>query len=414
MRGNSVTDRAVEGLFRQVRLRALAGWLAGTAAGVLLMAVQANAQSAAPNSANTTGVGSSFESQFWASVDNASDPALYEAYLAKYPTGTFADLARIKITKLRSNAVPSQAAAPPALPQVTDTAKVIPLLGSIAQGASENSSGLRSGADASPVPASAAVPSNVIPVRSNQAMQSDQAEPLPGFPAPRPKQAAAVEAPYVTKAVPAESDAGESKLGVLLDAISPSGRMQSNQDSAANTPPPPPSAPLAERGPGPVASTQPQMQTGYGQVPTTQMPAPGPAYGTPAAAPGYQRPIAVGALPADFALPPRPILVSVPSVNFPDSFCSADARNAFHNNVYRPAVEAATRNNDLTGLYLRELQTIYDRYNLSGIAEPQNAVASESRAYKQVSDQAFFTQSALVSAFKALMAVPIVPCEAAR
>jgi hypothetical protein len=137
-------------------------------------------------------------------------------------------------------------------------------------------------------------------------------------------------------------------------------------------------------------------------------------YGTPPADQSNPKPIAVGVLPAGFALPPRPILIPVPPINLPESFCSADARNAFHNNTYRTAVEAATRNYDLTGAYLRELQDIYDRNSLSGSTEPQNAVAAEARAYKQISDQAFFTQSALVNAFKALMAVPIIPCEAPR
>lgn len=413
MRGISVANKAAEGLWGLSRLRSLSWWLAGIASGAMLMALQANAQTVAPGGVSATGVGSSFESQYWASVDGASDPALYEAYLAKYPNGTFADLARIKMMKLRSNAAPP----PPAPPRATEPAPPPGTPDDDAQGAPENpSSGMVPPADTPSLQTPGKMPTGMIPVRSDQAVRSDpdQGVPMPGFPAPRPKPNTGAEAPYVTKVVPADGDAGDSKLNDLLDAINPAAHAKSNQAPVPPAASPPPSAQMSDRTPGPVASNQAPMSNGYGQVQTTPPASPGISYGPPAKDQGYQHPIAVGALPPDFALPPRPILIAVPPVNFPESFCSAEARNAFHNNVYRPAVEAATRNNDLTGVYLRELQSIYDRYNLSGTAEPQNAIAVESRAYKQISDQAFFTQSALVSAFKSLMAVPIIPCEPQR
>jgi len=48
-------------------------------------------------------------------------------------------------------------------------------------------------------------------------------------------------------------------------------------------------------------------------------------------------------------------MLPVPEVPLPAHFCSTDARNAFHNNAYRPVVEAARRNNEAAVSYLRQL-----------------------------------------------------------
>ena len=42
------------------------------------------------------------ELTFWNSVKDSNDPAMLEAYLAKYPEGEFKSLAEIKLSKLRS------------------------------------------------------------------------------------------------------------------------------------------------------------------------------------------------------------------------------------------------------------------------------------------------------------------------
>ncbi|MDE2621429.1 MAG: hypothetical protein KGL54_14815, partial [Sphingomonadales bacterium] len=58
---------------------------------------------ATPLAAQTgaTGVGSQFELVFWQSVATSEDIGQYEAYLSRYPEGTFAALARAKIERLR-------------------------------------------------------------------------------------------------------------------------------------------------------------------------------------------------------------------------------------------------------------------------------------------------------------------------
>jgi hypothetical protein len=176
------------------------------------------------------------------------------------------------------------------------------------------------------------------------------------------------------------------------------------------TPPsvvPPPSAP----------QTYGPPQGGPGQpitdpVPPAQPPVSPPTYQpTPPTGGGEQRPIAVGPLPAGFALPPRPALPPVPALVLPSSFCSADARNAFHDGPYIAAVEAAKRNNDAAIAYMHQLQELYDRNQLSGDINPMNALAAEARAFSPVASASFATQSALVSAFNAMMAVPIIACD---
>jgi uncharacterized caspase-like protein len=51
------------------------------------------------------------EALFWDSIKDSKDPAEYEAYLKKYPDGTFADLAKAKITNLQAAPVPATAPA---------------------------------------------------------------------------------------------------------------------------------------------------------------------------------------------------------------------------------------------------------------------------------------------------------------
>lgn len=54
---------------------------------------------------SSNGVGTPFELTFWQSVAGSDDPAVYEAYLAQYPAGTFSGLAKAKVMTLR-RAVP--------------------------------------------------------------------------------------------------------------------------------------------------------------------------------------------------------------------------------------------------------------------------------------------------------------------
>lgn len=402
-----------------------------------------------------TGAGSQFELTFWQSVESGEDPALYEAYLAQYPNGTFATVARVKLLKLRQSAPPAAAPVMASVPAPVAPAPVA--------------------AAPTPAPAPALAPAPAIttaaapqPAITQQPKVAVQAPP-PAAPPPQPptrKQLAATKtvlpapvsapvlapvpapvpasrerlaprdssepAPYVTPAPPVEP-AGESAdsaaLRRLLGALGDSQR--------AGAPPPAPIVevdeapapegtalampPAAAAAPG---AAQPRLIEAAG--PAAQGSAVPVAVGPPVAVPdaaalsAMRAPvssasaIAVGPLPASFALPPRPQLVPIPPLAFPASFCSAEARNAFHDGSYIVAVEAAKRNNDSAIAYMRQLQDIYDTNQLSGDINPMNAIAAESRAYGPVAAAAFAAQSTLVSAFGTLMAVPIVPCGAPK
>ena len=61
-----------------------------------------------PALAQANPVDSQFELAFWQAVATSEDKAQYEAYLAKYPNGTFSALATLKIAALgRGAASPS-------------------------------------------------------------------------------------------------------------------------------------------------------------------------------------------------------------------------------------------------------------------------------------------------------------------
>lgn len=329
--------------------------------------------------ATTTGVGSQFELTFWQSVESGDDPALYEAYLAQYPNGTFATLARVKLAKLRRSAA-ATAPAPIPVQAPAQSPALAP----------------------EPAPAKTQLAAATLP-------------PPASAPAPAPLPAArdgADTAPYVTPAPPAEP-AGENADSAALRRLL--GALGDSQRTGA-----PPPAPIVDTGqaapsaaPGAAAPRLVEVAPPVASGPPIAVPdAAGlSASTTPLADP---HPIAVGPLPSGFALPARPQLAPIPPLAFPASFCSAEARNTFHDGPYITSIEAAKRNNDAAIAYLRQLQDLYDSNQLSGDINPVNAVAAEARAYGPVAAAAFTAQSTLVNAFGTLMAVPIIACEAPR
>lgn len=325
-----------------------------------------------------TGVGSQFELAFWQSVESGSDPALYEAYLAQYPNGTFAAVARVKLAKLRqmtaAASAPVQAPAP--APAGTNA-----------------------------VPTAAPAPAQVV---TTPPAMSAQTPALAEKPAGRQlataqgtlpdRDAASDSAPYVTSAPPAETEAERGDrvaLHRLLGALGDSQRVGA-----------PATAPIADTADA-VSAPPHVVEVARPSVAVPDAARLSATSQTPSADP---RPIAVGPLPIGFALPGRPQLSEVPPLAFPPSFCSAEARNAFHDGPYVTAMETAKRNNDAAIAYMHQLQDLYDTNQLSGDVNPMNAVAAEARAYGPVAAAAFAAQSTLVSAFNALMAVPIRPC----
>jgi len=77
---------------------------------------------------SSNGVGTPFELTFWQSVAGSDDPAVYDAYLAQYPAGTFSGLAKAKVMTLR-RAVPAAPAPTPVSvvqPAVVKTENAVP------------------------------------------------------------------------------------------------------------------------------------------------------------------------------------------------------------------------------------------------------------------------------------------------
>lgn len=304
------------------------------------------AQAAAPN-----GVGSAFELTFWQSVTGSEDPASYEAYLARYPDGTFSGLARARIAAIQRAAAVQPAAAPAPAPVAQPSPAAVPAVLTMPQSA----------APLSPIPAAVASAPPAVPLAAPASTQ------------------------------PALAEAAPSPLARLL------AQLRSSSDPAAQgtvAVPAPDAAPLVT----PAEPLQPLPAT----APGLNQPAPiQPAYApAPIANPG-----------ANYASA-RPLLLPVPDVALPGSFCSNDARNLFHNNTYRPAVEVATRNNEAAVAYLRQLQQTYDRGQLGRDTAVLNAIAAEARAYQAEAARAYTVQAALVRQFDALMTVPLRPCAA--
>jgi tetratricopeptide (TPR) repeat protein len=108
-------------------------------------------------------------------------------------------------------------------------------------------------------------------------------------------------------------------------------------------------------------------------------------------------------------LPPRPTLAPVPPVDLPASFCSAQDRNRFHEETYRPAYEIAAANNQSAVRYLDSLTALHRDYMQSDLGAA-NAVAHEFRAYQAVAAEAFKTSNTYTALHDAIMAIPIVPC----
>lgn len=337
----------------------LAGRPVLAAALIALATAPAAAQTAAPVAAvqAPNGVGSAFELTFWQSVTGSEDVGSYEAYLARYPDGTFSGLARARIAAIqRAMAVqpaaaaqtPAPAAAPAPAPQTLPAVLTVP----------------SATAPLAPTPAVAVV-----------------------TPAP-----AAPEAQMIPAAVPvAVAVAAPSPLARLLAQLRGSG------DSA-----PAPAQPAAAG--APLVTAAPPVQ----QLPAT-------APGLAAAAPAAPAPVAAltpAATPVASYASGRPLLLPVPQVLLPAYFCTNDARNEFHNNAYRPVVELATHNNEAAVTYLRQLQQTYDRGQLGRDTAVLNAIAAEARAYQSEAARAYSVQAALVREFDVLMAVPIRTCAA--
>jgi hypothetical protein len=209
-----------------------------------------------------------------------------------------------------------------------------------------------------------------------------------------------IPAAATASATPATTggEAVSTPLARLLAQLRSPGEPAAAHAPAAAAPAPAAAAPLVTAAP----PVQP-LATGPGAALAAATPAPA---GAPVAM------LTPAATPAVNYASARPILLPVPEVVLPAYFCSNDARNAFHNESYRPAVEIATRNNEAAVTYMRRLQATYDRGQLGRDTAVLNAISAEARAYQAEAAQTYSAQAVLVRQFDALMAVPLRTCMA--
>jgi hypothetical protein len=228
------------------------------------------------------------ELTFWQSVALSGDADQYQAYLTRYPSGEFAELARAKIAGLR------RAAAPPPAPAPAPVAEAAPVL-----------------------------------------------VPVPAPPAPEPVALIEAKAPAPVPAEPAA--------------------------------PPPAPAP----------------------APPVQLAAADPT--PPRHTPHFE----------------RPQLADIPRLEPPASFCSAEARNKYHEEVYAPAQAAALANVGLLNAYLDRLNAHYrDQVQLADGGDARETM-DEIKLYGVKAHDAFEEGNRLTAFHATILAVPITPCGAA-
>ena len=109
-------------------------------------------------------------------------------------------------------------------------------------------------------------------------------------------------------------------------------------------------------------------------------------------------------------MPVRPELTAVPTVTPPAVFCSAQERNSFHDETYKPAWQIASNNNALTIKYLDALNALHREYSErdSGYA---NAITREYNDYAPIAAEAFKTSNRYTNMHDLIMAVPVGSCK---
>lgn len=363
--------------------------------GTAVMAAPADVRVVAPapdsgaeKSSDATGAGSQFELTFWQSVSSSEDADQLQAYLARYPNGTFSGLARAKIAALsRHSAAPSAGATPSAAAPVTPPAA---------------SAAIMSKADAVPpakaddgdlVGSAAAIPG---------AAEAVVRTPVPAAQGAAPAKPASVPA-KVVKLAPLPPQPVEAAPAAA--AVSVSTTASTTAGSGASVPPS-----LAQQlralgqsqghRPEPVAAQQSDPPAlAHSQSPALQQ-------SEPAALQQSDPPMPQQLI----AIPSRPKLANVPKVDLPDHFCTTMERHDFYNAVYQPARRIADQNDRTATGHMLKLQSIYDDYAQRQDQAATDAIAVEVRDYEALASDAHHASTAFENMFDSLMTVPVREC----
>lgn len=100
---------AIEEAFRNVRVRVMTNtnaqqvpWDSSSLTGAFFFQPGTKAAAAPQPAAKTAAEAGQTEQLFWQSIKDSKDPSEFDAYLARFPEGAFADLARAKTARLRT------------------------------------------------------------------------------------------------------------------------------------------------------------------------------------------------------------------------------------------------------------------------------------------------------------------------
>lgn len=394
----------------QISRTAVAGSLMlGCCVGIYFPAIAAPADvrivTSAPDKSNdpvkssesATGAGSQFELSYWQSVSGSNDADQLQAYLARYPNGTFSELARVKIAALNRHsgaaagtgaadagaggageavmktATPAAAVAAPvvAAAVVTKAPKAVP--------PAEADDGDLVGPSAAIPGADVAIAKVPVPAaQSPKVAKSVAASTVPAKPAPivaaKVVKLAPVPVEPAEKAPEATSTAGAASTVMVADSsVSPSLAQQLRALGQSQG-----------RRPEPVAVQQSEPPV----LRQSEPPAPRQL----------------------IAIPSRPKLASVPKVSLPDHFCTAMERHDFYNSVYQPARSIADQNERTATGHMLKLQSIHDDYAQRQDQAATDAIAVEVRDYETLASDAHHDSAAFEDLFNGLMAVPIRQC----
>src|SRR5215472_282958 len=131
--------------------------------------------------------------------------------------------------------------------------------------------------------------------------------------------------------------------------------------------------------------------------------------GVPSAQPLVVAPAATPTPPIEVRLPPAPQLDNVALPRPPASFCSEVDRVRFLSDVFNPAVNQSNANVDKANAHLGELSQLTTTATSGAVSD---AARSAFRDYQSVSSQAYHVSYDVLAQRPAIMATPIVSCDA--
>jgi hypothetical protein len=196
------------------------------------------------------------------------------------------------------------------------------------------------------------------------------------------------------------SDLARAKIAAL--AKTPEPMRAATAPSPTRTPPPVESIVLA------LANTTPEVvrdsQGAAPPKPGAPTPPP-PAESAPSAA-------AIAAPPPPRPSPhfDRPQLASIPPLDPPASFCSAEQRNAYHEEVYVKAQTAALHNTALLNAYLDQLNAMFKQQVQLPDGGNAGAIMEELKLYGARARTAFDEANRLTEMHATIMAISVTPC----